>query len=231
VSREALSLDISRVVSRVVSGEPIDTAENGAALAAKYPDLGMSATLISQAIERAAGMVGMIKSAPEPVKPPRVAFAIAAPKATTNGNGHGAVVKMADAVTAGNAEARSMTPAALPVAALPVDALSIEDDLAAAIDAEIGNLVAGQKTKPTTVPKPVSNAGFPAIQPVAAPPVEVAELAKTSFETLAEPATDLTQPAAVPSPASVPAADRSAPKTEPERSSIFSSFRRALFRT
>ena len=64
VSREALALDISRVVSRVVSGEPIDTAERGAALAAKYPELGMNAELIGQAIDRAAGMVGLIKTAP-----------------------------------------------------------------------------------------------------------------------------------------------------------------------
>ncbi len=66
MSREALSLEISQVVSRVVSGEPIDTAERGLMLALKYPELGMSGEMIGAAIVRAANMVGMIKSAPMP---------------------------------------------------------------------------------------------------------------------------------------------------------------------
>jgi hypothetical protein len=132
VSREALSLDISRLVSRVVSGEAIDTAEKGAALAAKYPDVGMSGELIGQAIERAAGMVGMIRAAPAAPKPSPGAAATRAAGGLTvanrqTANGHG-----------------GRAPAALPVAAQ-----SIDDELAAAIDAEIGNLVSGQRTAPT----------------------------------------------------------------------------------
>ena len=50
MSREALSLEISQAVSRVVSGEPVDAAERGAFLAAKYPELGMSGEMISEAI-------------------------------------------------------------------------------------------------------------------------------------------------------------------------------------
>ena len=121
MSREALSLDISRVVSRVVSGEPIDTAENGAALAAKYPDLGMSGTLISQAIDRAAGMVGMIKNAPEPVKQPRLAVSIAAPKPqpATNGNGHSVAAKTMEPVAERKVEAPRLVAAPVVAAAGP----------------------------------------------------------------------------------------------------------------
>jgi hypothetical protein len=75
MSREALSREISQVVSRVVSGEEIDAAARGAILAAKYPELGMSGEMIGEAILRAANMVGMIKSAPMPAAwpddPPR----------------------------------------------------------------------------------------------------------------------------------------------------------------
>jgi hypothetical protein len=145
VSREALSLEISNLVSRVVSGESIDIAERGAALAAKYPELGMSGELISQAIERAAGMVGMIKSSPQPPKmspitreppapepqprsqPQQSRSELQPPAAPTPTNGH-------------RAEAPSAPPLRLPRAVQLID-----DDLAAAIDREIGNLVSGQK--------------------------------------------------------------------------------------
>jgi hypothetical protein len=233
VSREALSLDISRVVSRVVSGEPIDTAENGAALAAKYPDLGMSAKLISQAIERAAGMVGMIKSAPEPVKPPRLTVAIPAPKSqpTTNGNGHSVAAKTTEPVTARKADAPRVVVPVMPVTTIPVSVLSIEDDLAAAIDAEIGHLVSGQRAKPAPVSTPVSDTPTPLIQAAAAPLVTAAALPKATVETRIGLATEEPQPADASPPDSPPAADSSAPKGDEQRGSIFSSFRRALFRS
>ena len=122
MSREALSLEISKVVSRVVSGEPVDAAARGMLLAQKYPDLGMSGEMIGEAIVRAANMVGMIKSAPMPADwpadpVPRPAE-VAVPK-----NGAGGM--------------RAYPPR-------PVLAQSIEDDLGSAIDAEIGNLVSGR---------------------------------------------------------------------------------------
>ena len=80
MSREALSLEISNLVARVLRGETIDIPQTGAGLAAKYPDLGMSGALIGQAIERAAGMVGMIRSTPTPTKRmPRAAEMVVAP--------------------------------------------------------------------------------------------------------------------------------------------------------
>ena len=231
MSREALSLDISRVVSRVVSGEPIDTAENGAALAAKYPDLGMSATLISQAIERAAGMVGMIKSAPEPVKP-RPELTIAAPKSaaiTNKGNGHAPARIEVAAVAARTVEAPKAAPPALPAAPASSSVLSIEDDLAAAIDAEIGNLVSGQKAK--AVSQPASDERASKVDAGPAPLAIVA--ATAAIKTFAEvAANEAARPDAAPSPAADAAVNNPDPKSqEPERGSIFSNFRRALFRT
>lgn len=235
MSREALSLDISRVVSRVVSGEQIDTAENGAALAAKYPDLGISPALISQAIDRAAGMVGMIKSAPEPVKGPRLAVAMPAPKAApaTNGNGHALAVKKAEPVTARKAEPPKPVPA-MPVSAMPVGVLSIEDDLAAAIDAEIGNLVAGQKTKPAEVVEaPVIASRAPSIHTVPATPSEVAVApAAETVQMQPEAVDEEPEPTTEDLPDFTLSAELSKPKDhEPQKGSLFSSFRRALFRT
>lgn len=69
-SRAVLSIEISRVVSRVLSGETIDTAAQGEELATKYPDLEMSGPMISEAIVRAAGMMGMIRDGIVPVRPP-----------------------------------------------------------------------------------------------------------------------------------------------------------------
>ena len=73
---------------------------------------------VSQAIDRAAGMVGMIKSAPEPVKPPRGAVPIAAldPRPTTYGNGHAVAAKTAEPVTAKKYEAPKVAPPIMPVA-------------------------------------------------------------------------------------------------------------------
>jgi hypothetical protein len=58
VSSAELSREISGLVARVVGGETIDVPAQGAALAARFPELGMSAELIGKAISRAAGMVG-----------------------------------------------------------------------------------------------------------------------------------------------------------------------------
>jgi hypothetical protein len=237
VSREALSLDISRVVSRVVSGESIDTAENGAALAAKYPDLGMSPALISQAIERAAGMVGMIKSAPAPAKFERPAAPVAKPIPAT--------------VTILRPEPRSpvvappppvaKTAAAKP-AAIPLRAIG--DDLAAAIDAEIGNLVQGQKAKPAAPEKPAPAKAQEVAQPVANPVVAVAQtqaekpvdFPEVVDEGVFESAAHAEKPEPAPAEAKSvePAAFSDFPEPEkptPTQSSIFASFRRALFRT
>lgn len=122
MSREALSLEISQAVSRVVGGEPIDADEQAVLLALKYPDLGMSAEMISEAITRAANMVGMIKSAPMPVAWPDepVTDELAAVPQTNGGNG-------------------DSTPIALPGLAQ-----SIEEDLASAIDSEIGSLLSNR---------------------------------------------------------------------------------------
>ncbi len=56
-----LSLEISRVVSRVVAGETIDTVARGKELAARFPGAGMSGDMIAEAIVSAAGMVGLIR--------------------------------------------------------------------------------------------------------------------------------------------------------------------------
>ena len=172
MSREALALDISRVVSRVVSGEAVDTAERGAALAAKYPDVGMSGESISEAIARAAGMVGMIKSAPPPPKPPpgprptpvvvsNTAAAAPTPTPPTS---------VAD-FTPRQAEQRPESPKV----AVPAASQEIDDFLAAAIDAEIGDLVSGRRPAPNAV---ISTNGAEQL-PAATPPSTEAGAAPT----------------------------------------------------
>ena len=90
MSREALSLEISQVVSRVVNGEAIDAKAQGAMLAQKYPELGMSGEMIGEAIMRAASMVGMIKSTPMPAaRSAGEAHRHAAPAARMNGDRRG----------------------------------------------------------------------------------------------------------------------------------------------
>ena len=51
-----LSLDISRLLAGVRKGSPIDAKAEGAELALRYADLGVSAEMLEQAILRAAGM-------------------------------------------------------------------------------------------------------------------------------------------------------------------------------
>ncbi len=123
MSREALSLEISQVVSRVVSGEPVDAAERSAHLAQKYPGLGMSGEMISEAIRRAAGMVGMIRKAPMSAAWPQD------PVSRPSG---------ADQTMRGSNGARAAP--SVP----PYVGPAIDEDLAAALDAEIGILVSGR---------------------------------------------------------------------------------------
>jgi len=203
VSREALSLEISNLVARVVKGEAIDIPETGAGLAAKYPDLGMSGALIGQAIERAVGMVGMIRSTPAPTKRmSRAAEMVVAPAdEPPRSNGHAFTEPPVQEKRHLEAKRPAVEPAA---AAMPPMARSIDDDLAAAIDAEIGDLVSGQRAKP----KPTDRQGTSGALP-----------SWTSYET-------------APNPVMAPAARGSnSVKRGSEHGSIFSSFRRALFRT
>jgi len=173
VSREALALDISRVVSRVVSGEPIDTAERGAALAAKYPELGMNGELIDQAIVRAASMVGMIRTAPPPSKPARYD---AQPVADSR-------------VEVAEIERPKPPLVSAPAPVVPPVALSIDDELAAAIDAEIGNLVSDRRPVPLDLApaeEPTLEQTWPEPEPPTAPPAEapkgpLAALRRTFF--------------------------------------------------
>lgn len=98
MSQADLSLEISRLVSRLLSGEAVDTAACGEELAARFPDVGMSGEMIAEAIVSAAGMVGMIREG-------------------------------------GSAAARDTEEGA---------PASVDDALAAAIDAELGELVSGE---------------------------------------------------------------------------------------
>jgi hypothetical protein len=141
MSREALSLEISQAVSRVIGGESIDPAARGEFLAAKYPELGMSGEMIGEAITRAANMVGMIKSAPMPVTWPKEPIAPAPPPLpeTKGTNGDATLV------------------------ALPNLAESIEESLTSAIDAEIGSLLSERAAAEpsgtaTAVPSPADAA-------------------------------------------------------------------------
>jgi hypothetical protein len=196
VSREALALDISRVVSRVVSGEPIDTAERGAALAAKYPELGMNAELIGQAIDRAANMVGMIKTAPAPPKLSREE-----PQPVVSTRTEVAEIERPTPV---------VSPAQRPTVA--PRAFSIDDELAAAIDAEIGNLVTARKPDP------------------AAPVEAVFEQAEDSIDMEMEPSVgeEIESPVEPTLEQSWPEPDP--PPTSPTSKGPFSAIRRAFFR-
>jgi hypothetical protein len=70
LSSAALSLEISGLVQRAKRGEAIDASSEGAELAVKYPELGISGELIGKAIARAAGMVGVILKGVEDSLPP-----------------------------------------------------------------------------------------------------------------------------------------------------------------
>jgi hypothetical protein len=202
VSREALSLEISNLVSRVVRGESIDMAQTGAALAAKYPDLGMSGALIGQAIERAVGMVGMIRSAPLPTKRrSRAAEMVVAPVCEPAlSNGHAVCEPPVED------ERKPRKPGVEhAVAAMLPMAQPIDDNLAAAIDAEIGDLVSGQRNEP----KP----------------------AERQAASNAHPSLTGNEPSPTPAMMAQVAGGSNPPKRGTEHGSIISSFRRVLFRT
>jgi hypothetical protein len=108
----ALSIEISRLVARVLKGESIDTAASGDELAFRFPDAGMTGTMIAEAIQRAAGMVGMIRE--------------------------------------GGVTDTSLFPKRTP---------AFDDELAAAIDAEIGEIVAGQSAEAALSKRSAGDAG------------------------------------------------------------------------
>ncbi len=138
MSREALSLEISQVVSRVVNGEAIDAKAQGAMLAQRYPELGMSGEMIGEAIMRAASMVGMIKSTPMPAaRSAGEAHRHAAPAARMNGD-----------------------PARTQAAGL---ARSDDGDLASAVDTKVGSLASGEAARSSGIAN-----GQPSHEPVRA---------------------------------------------------------------
>jgi hypothetical protein len=89
VSSAALAREISALVTRSLSGEAIDASAQGEALAAKYPDLGMSGELIGKAIGRAEGMMQTVRSG---------GSAAAAPDAAHAGDAAAAEVQPAEPV-------------------------------------------------------------------------------------------------------------------------------------
>jgi len=246
VSREALSLDISRLVARVVAGEPIDTAERGAALAAKYPDLGMSGALIGQAIDRAVGMVGMIRSAPRParrskesaeqspiVTPAAILLVDEPPGASSplppnGGFAESAQVVLPPAEALGRTEVSALSEdvsapsemaegSAAPSLTSTIEptARSIDDSVAVAIDAEIGNLVSDETT--TSAASPASAAPATRLVVPAEPEADPADaLPGWANGESHIPPPEIGQVRATKPHAATPG-------------SIFSSFRRALF--
>ena len=68
MSRAELSLEISRLVPRLLKGESSDVADKAEELAARFPDFGMTADMIGSAIERATTMVDQIRNRPEPLQ-------------------------------------------------------------------------------------------------------------------------------------------------------------------
>jgi hypothetical protein len=90
VSRAELSLEISRLVPRLLKGEAIDLAGKAEELAARFPDLGMTAEMISSAIERTTTMVDQIRKRPEPLQATTAApdYADTTMAASSNGVDH-----------------------------------------------------------------------------------------------------------------------------------------------
>jgi hypothetical protein len=107
VSSAELSLDISRLVSRALGGEPIDIAGQSAELAVRHADLGMSAELIAKAIARAAGMVGVALDGGEEILVRPVAEAASTPDGEA-ANGFHANGALADPASAAAAEAAEL---------------------------------------------------------------------------------------------------------------------------
>jgi hypothetical protein len=143
VSREALSLEISRVVAGLVSGEPVDVAERSAMLALQFPDQGMSGEMIGEAIQRAAGMVGMIKSAPVPAswpEDPAAARAESAPETEP-----APASREPEAPEPLDAEFAASLRAELVPALEAALATSLETTLASSIEAEIEKALADRR--------------------------------------------------------------------------------------
>jgi hypothetical protein len=93
----ALSVEISRLVERLLKGETFDIAASGDELAFRFPDAGMTGAMIVDAVERAAETVGMIHEGALPDTP-----------------------------------------------AADTEASPFDEEIAAAIDSEIGEIVTGQ---------------------------------------------------------------------------------------
>jgi hypothetical protein len=87
VSRAELSLEISRLVPRLLKGESIDLGGKAEELAARFPDLGMTAAMIGSAIERTTTMVDQIRNRPEPLQATAAAPDYAGPVEEANGHG------------------------------------------------------------------------------------------------------------------------------------------------
>jgi hypothetical protein len=69
-SSARLSLEISELVSRALSGGAVDIPTEGEKLSERYRELGMSGEMIGNAIVRALGMVGAIRDVAERAAPP-----------------------------------------------------------------------------------------------------------------------------------------------------------------
>jgi len=231
VSREALSLDISRLVSKVVSGETIDTAEQGDELAFKYPDLGMTGAQIGQAIERAVGMVGLIRSAPEPGRPFRLDAPAPSPSAQNGGssNGEARAPEMMSAPPM--AEAMAVSPPASPVTpewtiSQPTAGRSIDDELAAAIDDEISGLLSERRASPISATSDSDIASPAPVEialeaPAAMPAVTNGEHAEAPYWNGEANGEESPEPSVM---------SESSERAQREHGSLFSTLRRALFR-
>jgi hypothetical protein len=168
LSREALSLEISRVVACLVSGEPIDIAERSAMLALQFPDQGMSGEMIGEAIQRAAGMVGMIKSAPAPADWP------AEPVVATPENGPEPAAEPVMAASEPgapeplDAERAASLRAELAPALEAALASALETTLAASIETEIEKALADRRAA-AAASRHIGSADPPATEPPATP--------------------------------------------------------------
>lgn len=59
--RAELAAEISRLVTRILNGEAVDKTACGIDLAVRFPEAGLSGAMIAEAIDSAAGMVGLIR--------------------------------------------------------------------------------------------------------------------------------------------------------------------------
>jgi hypothetical protein len=87
LSSADLSVEIYRLVTRAVGGEPIDVATRSEELATRFAHLGWSAQLIGKAIGRAAGMVGVVLDGIGEAPPPLTGASHPQPAASGSVNG------------------------------------------------------------------------------------------------------------------------------------------------